>query len=141
MLQITLKKALKKIILDTCKKTAFSCNNKIHEQIDEINMGGSLGPMLANVIMTEIEKVVAKNLVESNIITFHVRFVDDKLVLMKCKVADFVLKTFIRFTADTFDDCVPHFVDEKVCPNDLEIFRKATQTRQYINIESFTLQK
>ena len=50
------KRTLKKLLLDACKKTAFSFNNVIYEQIDGVSMGSSLGPTLANVIMTELEK-------------------------------------------------------------------------------------
>ena len=42
------KRSLKKLILDTCQKTALSFNNKLFEQIDGVSMGGSLGSVLAN---------------------------------------------------------------------------------------------
>ena len=47
---------LRKLILDTCTKTVFSCNNKLFEQTDGVSMGGSLGPVLANIIMTKFER-------------------------------------------------------------------------------------
>ena len=57
LIQTKLKKrTLKKLILDTCSKTAFLCNNVVHEQIDGVSMGASLGPVLANIIMTETIK-------------------------------------------------------------------------------------
>ena len=52
------KRLLKKLILDTCQKTAFSLNNKTFEQIDGVSMGGFPGAVLANIIMTDFEKVV-----------------------------------------------------------------------------------
>ena len=42
------KRSLKKLILDTCQKTALSFNNKLFEQIDGVSMGGSLYSVLAN---------------------------------------------------------------------------------------------
>ena len=42
------KRTLKKLITDTCSKTAFSCGDKIYEQIDGVSMGASPGPALAN---------------------------------------------------------------------------------------------
>ena len=42
------KSTLKKLIKDTCMKTAFSCNNKVHKEIDGVSMGLALGPVLAN---------------------------------------------------------------------------------------------
>ena len=48
------KSTLRKLIRDTCTKTVFSCNNKLYEQTDGVSMGGSLGPVLANIIMTDL---------------------------------------------------------------------------------------
>ena len=45
-------RSLKKLILDTCQKTALSFNNILYEQIDAVSMGESLGSVLANIIMT-----------------------------------------------------------------------------------------
>ena len=70
------KKVLKKLILDTCQKTAFTFNNIIHEQKDGVSMGESLGPVLANIIMTECEKVIVDNLVKEGTIKFYVCYVD-----------------------------------------------------------------
>ena len=54
-LPTTLKKStLRKLIRDTCK-TILNCNDTYYEQIDGVSMGGSLGPVLANIILTEFE--------------------------------------------------------------------------------------
>ena len=51
------KSTLRKLICDTCTRTVFSCNNKLYEQTDGVSMGGSLGPVLTNIIiMTEFER-------------------------------------------------------------------------------------
>ena len=39
------KLSVRKLILDTCQKTALSFNNKLYEQIDGVSMVGSLGPV------------------------------------------------------------------------------------------------
>ena len=44
------KRSSKKLILDTCQKITFSLNIEMYEQIDGVSMGGSLGPVLANII-------------------------------------------------------------------------------------------
>ena len=67
------KRSLKKLILDTCQKTAFSFNGKMYEQTDGVSMGGSLGPVLSNIIMTECEKVIVNQLIENNIVKFVVK--------------------------------------------------------------------
>ena len=49
---------MKKLLLDNCTKTAFTFNGVIYKQRDVVYMGSSLGPVLANVIMTELEEKV-----------------------------------------------------------------------------------
>ena len=109
------KRTLKKLILDTCTKTAFSFNNKLYQQKDGVSMGSSLGPVLANIIMTELEDVVIKPLIASGTIKFYTRFVDDTLLLNKpenVKEVHNSLNKFdknLRFTVDMFQNKVPHF--------------------------------
>ena len=71
------KNVLKKLILYTCQKTLFTFNNIIYEQKDGVSMGASLGPALANIIMTECEKVIVDNLVKEGTIKFYIHYVDD----------------------------------------------------------------
>ena len=47
----------------------------------------------------------------------------------------------LKFTIDTFENCVPHFLDIEICPNGLGIYHKHTQDGQYVNFDSFTLRK
>ena len=49
---------LKKLIKHTCTKTAFLCNGNIYEQVDGVSMGSPLAPVLANIIMTELERCI-----------------------------------------------------------------------------------
>ena len=62
------KHLLKKLILDTYQKTT-SFNNKLCEQIDGVNMGRSLGPVLANIIMIDCEKVIVDKLMKEKVIS------------------------------------------------------------------------
>ena len=118
-----LKKVLKKLILDTCQKTAFTINNIIHERKDGLSMGALLGPVLANIIMTECEKVIVANLVKEGTRKFYVRYVDDTLLLVKRQYIDKVLQAFngfdknLKFTIDKFENETPHFLDLEICPN------------------------
>ena len=66
------KRTMKKIIIDCCTKTLFSFNNKIYKQIDGVSMGSSLGPILGNNIMTELEKIIVKDLVDKSLIKVSV---------------------------------------------------------------------
>ena len=40
-------------------------------------MGSPLGPVLANIIMTELEKIIVKDLVDKSLIKVYMRHVDD----------------------------------------------------------------
>ena len=110
-------------------------------------MAGFLGPVLANIIMTELEKVVAENLIRTGIVKFYARYVDETFLVIKGKNIDFILQHFnsfdkrLKFTIDTFQHFVPYFLDVEICPNGLGIYHKNTQTGQYTNINSFTLWK
>ena len=106
---------MKILIIYSCTKTAFSFNNKICKQIDRVSMGSPLGPVLANIIMTELEKIIVKDLVDKSLIKVYMRYVDDTLLLVKekdVKVIHERLNSFdknIKFTLDKFPDSNVHF--------------------------------
>ena len=110
-------------------------------------MGASLGLVLANIIMTECEKVTVDNLVKKGTIKFYINYVDDTLLLVKQQDIGKVLKAFnefnknLKFTVDRFKNETPHFLDLEICPNGLTFFQKNTLTGHYINMDSFTLWK
>ena len=144
LIDTSLKKStLGKLILDTCTQTVFSCNNKLFEQTDGVSMGGSQGPVLANIIMTQFEQTVVKPLIDRKLITFYCRYVDNTLLLIKPDTIDLILDYFhkfdknIRFTYDLFENTTSHFLDISVSPNDIGIYRKDTFSGQYTNFDSF----
>ena len=106
-------------------------------------MGASLGPVLANIIMTEMERCVVDRLIESGKIKFYTRYVDDTLLLVKPEDIDDVLHQFnnfhrnLEFTVDKFEDCTPHFLDLEIHPDGLSIYRKETHTAQFMHFDSF----
>ena len=134
-----------KLIKDTCKKTAFSFDNIIYEQIDGVSMGSPLAPVLANIIMTEFEKTFVQKLTTSGIIKCYCRYVDDTVLLVKPADIPHIHNLFkkldknLRFTVDCFENEVSHFLDIKISPLGLKIYRKNTQTGQYINFEVYNL--
>ena len=115
----------------------------IYEQIDGVSMGASLGPVLANIIMTEMERCVVDKLIESGKIKFYARYVDDTLLLVKPEDIDDILQQFnnfhrnLEFTVDKFEDCTPHFLDLEIHPDGLSIYRKDTHTAQFMHFDSF----
>jgi hypothetical protein len=54
------KRTLKKLLLDSCKKTPFSINDQLYRQIDGISMGSPLGPTLADILMTTFEDEIVR---------------------------------------------------------------------------------
>ena len=128
------KLSLKKSVLETCQKMALSFNNKLYEQRDGVSMGGLLGPVLANIIMTECENVIVDKFMKEKVIMFYTRYVDDTLLITKKKDIIYVLNQFInfdtnlRFTIETFQNSVPHFLDFVICPRVLGNYHKYIQT-------------
>ena len=93
-------------------------------------MGASLGRVLANIFMTECEKVIFDYLVKEGTIKSYVRYVDDTSLLVKRPDIDKVLQGFngfdknLKFTVDKFENETPHFLDLEICPNGLKVSRK-----------------
>ena len=80
------KRTMKKLLKDCWTKSAFSFNNTIYEQIDGVSMGSCLGPVLANITMTELETVIIDKLFGANLLKFCIRYIDDTLALIKDQI-------------------------------------------------------
>ena len=104
------KRSLKKLLLNACTKTAFSFSKKLYEQINRVSVGSPLCPLMANVMMTELERRVVKDLFNKGYLKLYIRYMDDRLVLMKKSDVTIVLQALngfhknLTFTVDTFDD-------------------------------------
>ena len=133
-----------KLIKDTSKKINFSFDNIIYEKIDDVSIGSPLTPVLNNIVMTELEKTVVRKLTTSAMIKFYCRYVGDTFLLVEPVDIQHIHNLFhkfdknLRFTVDYFENEAPHFLDIKICPPGLTIYRKNTHTGQYINFESYT---
>ena len=60
-------------------------------------MGSLIGLALANVIMTEFERLVVDKLIKDGLIKFYFRYVDDNLILAKVEDIDNIMKQFNSF--------------------------------------------
>ena len=60
------KRTMKKVIIESCTKIAFSFNNKIYKEIGGVSMRSPFGLVLANIIITELEKIIVKDLVDNS---------------------------------------------------------------------------
>ena len=135
---------MKNLLLDSCTKTAFSYDNIFYQQCDGVSMGSSLAPVRAYIILTEFEKVVVTPVMESGILKFYCRYVDDMLILVKEDQIDKILKAFnsfhnnLRFTVDKFENEDIHFLDLKIMNNgDIDIYVKDTNSGLHINYNSY----
>ncbi len=135
------KQTLKKLLLDSCTKIPFSMNGELYKQIDGVAMGSPLGPTLANIIMTTFEKEIIRKLIDSNLIKFYARYVDDTLVLAKPSDVPKTLEAFnsfhpqIQFTFEEFPDNIVHFLDLQINSSDITIYRKGIYTCRNSNRE------
>ena len=69
----------------------------MYEQKDRVSMGSSLGPVLANIFMTELEETITQQLIENDVIKFYCRYVGDILIVIEDKYIDFVHKKIKQF--------------------------------------------
>ena len=97
-------------------------------------MGSPLGRTLANIIMTVFEDEIVRKLIDSNVIKFYARYVDDTLVIAKPSDFTLILETFntfhpqIQFTLEEFPDNNVYFLDLKINTSDITIYRKPIHT-------------
>lgn len=69
----------------------------MYEQLDVVSMGGSLGLILTNIIMTNCEKVIADKFIEDSIMKLYVKYVDDTLLVIKRSFIAYILNKFNSF--------------------------------------------
>ena len=80
-------------------------------------MGSPLGPVLANIIMTELEKIIVKDLIDKSLTTVYIRYVNDILLLVKEKDIKIIYEPLnffdknIKFTIDNLLDGNVDFLD------------------------------
>ena len=83
------------------------------------------------------------DLINTGIIAFYRRYVDDTLVLIKPKDIPFVLNKFnsfdknLKFTVDNFENGKIHFLDLEISDSGIDIFWTSTHTGQYTRFDSF----
>lgn len=123
---------MQKLIKDIWRKTAFFNNNKLYRQIDSVSIGSSLVPLLANNIITEMEKTIIKKFIGDSVSLFYGRYVDDILVVIKREKLKFVhdvlnkIDKSLNFSTDILDNVVPHFLRIEIHPDGLRIYCKDT---------------
>ena len=137
---------MKKLLLICTKEVHFLFNGQTYQQIDGVAMGSPLGPVIANIFMSELEQTVIPTLSED--VSLWRRYVDDTFTFIRegsiQKVLD-ALNGFhpsIQFTHEEGQDGQIAFLDVKVITKqdrsfNTEVYRKKTDTNVYIHWESF----
>ena len=98
---------------------------------------------LVNIIMTYLEQKVIKPLINDKTINFYTRYVGDTLFVIKredVRRIQNLLNNFdpnLRLTLDLFQNEIPHFLDLKLSPDGIPIFRKNTNTDLYTHFRSY----
>ena len=88
--------------------------------------------------MTELEKIVVSDLINSGLIKFYIRYVDDTILFAKEDDTDIIVQQFNAFydnlksTIDKFTGSNVHF---KIVCNETDYFTRP-HTRQYIDFTS-----
>ena len=106
-------------------------------------MGSCIGPVLANILMTELETIIVDKLFAANSLKFYICYVNDILVLIKESANNIVqnkLSSFhpsLKFTVEKFDDVIVHYLDIKIVDNETDIYFKDTHTSQYMHFSSY----
>ena len=106
-------------------------------------MGSLLGPVMTNIIMTELENKVIKTLMSDGTAKFYCWFVDDTLLVVKLQDVSHIYKLLkgfdknLKFTIHLFENEVPHFLDWEMSPDRVSIYRIDTNIELYVNYISF----
>ena len=142
--------AVLKELLSLCtENTNFIFDSVVYRPIDGVAVGSPLGPILANIFMTTLEKqrkmddIIAKK-------TYYKRYVDDTFVLCKNRTdAESILNEInaphpnIHFTMECEQSNTLSFFDLKIRrlqDGSIEktIYHKPTWSGQYFNFSSFS---
>ena len=88
-------KEMKDLITLCTKNVLFTFNNEIYQQRDGVAMGSPLGPILAGIIMVELENSIVPKL--NSHLQFWKRYVDDTLTIVKEGSINHVLQQLNSF--------------------------------------------
>ena len=140
------RKDMKELLLLCTKNVHFTFNGEFYVQLDGVAMGSPLGPVIAGIFMTELEKHTLPFL--SNDLTFWRRYVDDTICFIKktsIKATLDKINAFhpnIKFTYEIENESTLPFLDVLLIRNDTclssTVYRKPTNSDIYLHWQSFT---
>ena len=129
------------------KNVHFTCNRKIFVQTDGVAMASLLGPVLADIFMTELEKILLPD-IYIPYIKFQRKYVDNTISYVKTgsiKHLLCVLNSFdenIQFKFESESKGTLPFLDVLLCRNGRKltttVYRKKTKNDIYLNWNAFS---
>ena len=128
--------------------TFFSFNNEYYRQIDCTPMGSPISPLLADIVMDDLETYCLRSLKENHDVNplFYFRYVDDMIMCINKKPIDLVLENFntynkkLQFSYELEQDKKINFLDITLIRYNNTIitdwFNKPTSSGRLINFRS-----
>ena len=139
-------KVMKELLLLCVKEVHFAYSNGIYEQNDGVDMGPPLGPVLAGILMVELETSIIPTLHKS--LLKSERYVDDTFCYVKIGTLNDILCELngfhqnIQFTYELEKNNQLAFLDVLLIRNNTTIkttvYRKSTNSDIYLNWKSFS---
>ena len=142
------KRQLTKLLKIALKQNHFMFQDRIYDQIDGVAMGSSLGPILANIFMSNFE-IEAMNKFKGTLPSKYRRYVDDTFLIFKDKTdVDSFFQHMnnshpnIKFTMETEHNETLPFLDILIIRQSdgtltTQVYRKPTYTGLYLRWDSF----
>ena len=129
-------------LLLLCRKNVqFTFEGKIYIQIDEVVMGSPLAPVLADIFMVELERIVVPTLATQ--LRFLRRYVDETTCFVKIESIEYILSVVnnfhekIQFTYEIEKDSKLSFLDVEIQRTNetvaTTVYRKETNNDMYLN--------
>ena len=89
------RKKIENLLLLCAKNVHFSSDNKLYSQKDGVAIGSTLGPVIVEIVMVNLERNVISKL--STHMTKWKRYEDDKITYIKPSSIDYVLSVLNSF--------------------------------------------
>ena len=132
----------KLLFSNLCTKNAHLTLNKTYLQLNGVSMGSPLDPVLANILMVELERNIVPIL--SNDILLWIRYVDNTICFIKLTSFNKVRGTLnsyyknIRFIIEIETEIKISFLDVLLIRNNslisTKVYHKIANTDIYINL-------